>query len=76
MEDTDSDQIDQLNKEEDVFDEKVETQRFFEIVCQGKVSIQFSNIKSKFEETLPELEKAEMKGVRDIECIPEGAHYD
>jgi len=38
-------------EEEAIFDEKLETQRFFEIVCKGKVSIEFANIKKKFRET-------------------------
>jgi len=65
-----------MTEEEAIFDEKVETQRFFEIVCKGRVDINFANIKDKFRETLPELEQAELKGVRDIKKIPEGAHYD
>lgn len=38
-------------EEEAIFDEKVETQRFFEIVCKGRVDINFANIKNKFRET-------------------------
>lgn len=51
LDDKDSDEIDKMIEEEAIFDEKLETQRFFEIVCKGKVSIEFANIKKKFRET-------------------------
>lgn len=67
--------IKELEDEELVLEEKIETLKFFQMVCNNK-RINFDHIKNNFAFTKTKLIEAEAKGVSDITTVPADAHYE